>query len=207
MANLISYLQKDVPAKGAKPDNRINQEKLKAYFFDNEYDCLKLLQNIPKIDLPTAKPLLFYPGCGVDILFPLFYVEALFQTKQVSFLFVDKDNTLGMIKTILDDIGIHFSERKNILRFYWDGILVDLEFVTGNVFELLKKIPSFDIYFERAFRIMREQHLNYEQQIFTKLNKNGVLISDSGYQQCNLKVFPLPQELSSYREMIAGQKE
>ena len=112
-----------------------------------------------------------------------------------------------MIKTILDDISIHFSERKNILRFYWNGIPVDVEFVTGNVFELLKKIPSFDIYFERAFRIMREQHLNYEQQIFTKLNKNGVLISDSGYQQCNLKVFPLPQELSSYREMIAGQKE
>ena len=86
-------------------------------------------------------------------------------------------------------------------------MLVELEFVEGNVFEILNQLPYFDIYFERAFRIMKDSADGYENQVFSKLRPGGILISDSGFQHCSLKKLNVPRELSSYGEMIIGIKK
>ncbi len=69
---------------------------------------------------------------------------------------------------------------------------------------MITTLPTFDIYFERAFRIMRERHPEYEQKIVEKLNRGGILISDSGFQDTTLRKIMVPKELSAYGEMVLG---
>ncbi len=207
MVNLISLTARPVRAKGLNKLAIPREQKVKEYFFSEDYCNLELLQDVSVINYSETASL-FYPGCGADILFPLKYIERLFpRLRKISLTFNDVDNNLSMIKTILDDIGISFSEKKNGIDFYWKNILVDLNFITGNVFQLLPKLPKFDIYFERAFRIMKGDHQGYEEMIYTKLNHGGILISDSGFQQLPLQKIKVSQGLSSYREMIIGVKK
>ncbi len=207
MGFLISYEERPVKAKGLHKLAQPSQEKLKEYFFPDDYQNLSLLSALPEIQYPE-NPTLFYPGCGADILFPLKYVELLFpRLRKITFILNDLDNNFGLIKTILDDVGVSFSEKKKTLKFYWNDILVDLEFIQGNVFEILPHLPSFDIYFERAFRIMKDYHEGYEEQIYQKLNPGGILISDSGFQHLPLERIEVSRELSSYKEMIIGVKK
>lgn len=69
MGNLIILNEKPVIPKGLIQNNKISQNKLKKYFFPEDYANLKLLQNIQKLNFPIEKPTLIYPGCGADILF------------------------------------------------------------------------------------------------------------------------------------------
>jgi len=201
---LIFYEERKVQAKGLNPDNQINKGKLKEFFHEEDYNNLNLLNSV-NIPLNKETITLLYPGCGVDIFFPLIYIEKLFpKVKEANFTFIDTDNALGIIKTVLDDVGIHLSEKKNQISFYWKNILINLEFIQGNVFKL--DLPVFDIYFERAFRIMRDKIKDYEDKIFSKLNDGGILISDSGFENVPLKKIEVPKELSSYGEMMVGVK-
>lgn len=206
MGFLISLEERAVKAKGlnklAKPDS----QKIQQYLFPDEYQNLSFLLKLPKLEYPE-NPVLFYPGCGADILMPLKYMEILFpRLRNITFIFNDIDNNFGLIKTILDDVGVSFKEGKNKLQFYWDGVLVDLQFLHGNIFAL-QNIPTFDIYFERAFRIMKGDHPDYENKIFQKLPHNGIIISDSGFQQFPLEKVSVSPELSAYKEMIIGIKK
>ncbi|MEK6939955.1 MAG: hypothetical protein AABX31_04465 [Nanoarchaeota archaeon] len=207
MGFLISYEERLVKAKGLNKLAKPKEDKIKEYLFPDEYQNLSLLLNIPKLEY-SEYPILFYPGCGADILMPLKYIEILFpRLRQISFIFNDVDNTLGLIKSILDDVGISFESKKNYLQFYWNGILVNFNFIQGNVFQLLSQLPLFDIYFERAFRIMKDDHPEYENVIYQKLNPTGILISDSGFQHLPLEKVEVSPELSSYKEMIIGIKK
>lgn len=223
MGFLISYEEKQVKAKGLHKLAKPNEEKIQQYIFPDDYMNLSLLADIPRIEY-SENSVLFYPGCGADVLMPLKYMEILFpRLRKITFVFNDLDNTFGLIKTILDDVGIPFKspkislgyrldftffrENSNHLQFYWKGILVDLRFIRGNVFQILHQISAFDIYFERAFRIMKDEHPDYENQVYQKLKHNGILISDSGFQHLPLQKVDVSQELSSYREMIIGVKK
>lgn len=207
MGWVITFEEKAVIAKGLNNLAKPNEERVKEYLFPDEYQNISLLTEIPQIKYPE-NPVLFYPGCGADILMPLKYVEILFpRLRNITFIFNDTDNNLGVIKTILDEVGVSFKEKKkNILQFYWNEILVDLKFIRGNVFQIITSLPPFDIYFERAFRIMKDEHPEYENQIYQKLNSNGVIISDSGFQHLPLEKVDVSQELSAYKEMIIGIK-
>lgn len=207
MGFLISYEEKQVKAKGLHKLAKPNEEKIKQYLFPDEYQNLSLLADVPRMEYPENF-ILFYPGCGADILMPLKYVEILFpRLRKITFYFNDLDSTFGLIKTVLDDVGISFRENKHFLQFYWKGILIDLKFMQGNVFQILNKIPAFDIYFERTFRIMKDNHPDYENEIYQKLKAKGILISDSGFQHLPLQKIGVSQELSSYGEMIIGVKK
>jgi hypothetical protein len=204
MPNLISLSARKIKPKGLNKSNKINENKLKEYFLTGDYENLSLLEKVSLKQI-KEKLTLFYPGCGTDILTPLIYLEKiLLQTKKAKFIFLDQTNSLGIVKTILDDIGVSFSERKNKIKFYWKDKLIDLEFIENNVF--YSELPEFDIYFEKAFRIMKDGNQDYEKNIFNQLNKNGIIISDSGFQEFPLKRISVSQELSAYQEMIIGVK-
>ena len=208
MNQAIFYEERNVKAKGLNPNNIINEEKLKSYIFTEDYDNLNLLNNI-KIPLNKEEISLLYPGCGVDILFPLIYLEKLFpEIKTANLTFVDEEYNFGLIKTVLDEIGISFAEdNKDKIKFYWKNTLINLNFIKNKIEHHLSNQELVDIYFEKAFRIMRDQIPNYEDNILKIIKPYGILISDSGFEQQNLKFIKVPKELSSYGEMIIGIKE
>jgi len=207
MSNIITLFPRKVKARGLNKSVLPIENKVKEQFFTEDYENLKLLDNI-KINLEKTNVRLLYPGCGCDILFPLLYLEKLFpNVQETKYIFVDVSNMLPTIKTILSDIGISFSENKNKISFYWKNILVDLVFVTKNIEDIFHQIKPIDIYFERAFRIMRERIDGYEEKVVKLLNSGGILISDSGFLGKKLQYIKVPKILSSYNEMVIGVKE
>jgi hypothetical protein len=205
MNNIISIEERDVKAKGINKEARPT-EKLRNYFFAEDFRQLNHLDDVA-IAFPNSQPVLFYPGCGCDIFFPLLYLEKLFpKVEEAHLTFMDRDDNLALIKAILDDVGISFAQSDNAITFYWNGLLVYLDFIVGDVFSLIKNY-RYDIYFERAFRIMKSQQLTYEQNVYTQLQPNGILISDSGFQGVPLQRIPVSPTLSGYHEMIIGVKK
>tara|TARA_Y100000310_G_C20594424_1_gene769747 strand:+ start:230 stop:853 length:624 start_codon:yes stop_codon:yes gene_type:complete len=207
MTNIITFFPQKIKARGLNKEDFPNEEKIKEHFFLDDYNKLNLLNNI-KLNLTTITPRLLYPGCGCDILFPLIYLEKLFpKIKVANFIFVDSSNNLPNIKTILDSVGVGFSEDKNKISFYWKNIFVNLTFVNMRIEDIFQQIKPIDIYFERAFRIMRERIVGYEKVIVEKLNPSGILISDSGFTEQNLQFIEVLKKLSSYEEMVIGVKK
>ncbi|MDO8656654.1 MAG: hypothetical protein Q7K45_05425 [Nanoarchaeota archaeon] len=206
MDNLIIYQEREIEPKGAVKGILPDAEKIKNFLFDDEYARLELLQTITHFS--HIKASFLYPGCGADILFPLLYIERLFpQLQEVHCTFVDTQDNQKLIETVLDDIGIPFSRTKNKISFYWKESVVNISFIVEDIFGIVNSLPAFDIYFERAFRIMKDGHTNYEQTIVQKLNPDGILISDSGFQNTPLKKIDVSKELSVYGEMVMGKKE
>ncbi len=208
MGEVISIAVREIKAKGIDSSALPERAKIKRHLFSEDYSNLKLLDTISEVTLTTAQPVLFYPGCGCDVLFPMLYLEKIFSNiREIKMLYVDLHDNLPLIKTILDDVGVSFSENGSNITFYWGKLLVELEFMEKNVFEILPEVPHFDIYFEKAFRIMKERDPHYEPGVIAKLKPGGVLISDSGFQGIPFKKIEVPNKLSSYGEMIIGVKE
>ena len=207
MGEIISYEERTVITKGLNQKNKINLIKLKSYFFKEDYQNLKLLNPI-RIPFEKKELTLLYPGCGADILFPLIYLERLFpKVTQADLIFVDREDNLGIIKTILDEIGICFEENNfNRISFYWKRKLIHLRFITNNIKTYLPHSKPIDLYFERAFRIMREKISGYENRIINLLSPGGILISNAGFESADLIKIGVPLELRVYREKIVGVK-
>ena len=121
-------------------------------------------------------------------------------------LFLDQDYVQGTIETVLDDIGVSFERQGNVLHFYYSGRLFHLTIRQADVFSDWKSVPEYDMYFERAFRLMRDFASEYEKRVVEKLHPGGVLISDSGYKDYGLEEIPVAGEISAYGEMIVGKK-
>ena len=206
MGQFISVVERKVHAKGENKSRFPDEQAIKNHLFEDDYKNLHLLEKIPPFNHKSVK--LLYPGCGADILFPLIYLEKLFpEVTEAEFIFNDVQDNYGLIKTVLDDVGIPFSETANRILFYWHNTHISLKFIQGSIFFLIDSAPEFDIYFEKVFRIMKDEFPEYEQKVFNKLTQNGVLISDSGFQSLALEKIKVPVELSSYKEMIIGIKK
>ncbi len=206
MGEFISYAARPIVAKGLDSNAVLDYAAVDQYLFSDEKCYLKSLENV-RISLPVRKPLIFYPGCGVDIVWFLHVVKRVFDVFEMNVLFMDQDYVQGIIETILDDIGVSFDRQGNILHFYFQGILVHLTIQNGNVFDVLENVPMYDVYFERAFRLMRDAVFGYERWVFEKLRLGGVLISDCGYGDVGLERIPVNAEISVYGEMIVGKKK
>lgn len=203
MGQLIIQMERNVPAKGM--DKRIlpNQNKLKEQVFAHDYE---LVRSLLPLSINSQTPRMVYPGSGSDILMPLLFAQSLFpKITALHIQLIDLFPQEALVRTILDDIGIPFSEDKEKIQFYWHGVLINLDCTVANAFTL--EYDHFDIYFERAFRIMKDQDPEFENRIFEKLNSSGVLISDSGFTQFPLEKIKVPTELSSYGEMVVGVKK
>jgi len=73
MSNIITLFPRKVKARGLNKSVLPIENKVKEQFFTEDYENLKLLDNI-KINLEKTNVRLLYPGCGCDILFPLLSV-------------------------------------------------------------------------------------------------------------------------------------
>ena len=204
MGQCIVISERPVTPKGINPEAKPDKKKILDYVFKDDFKKLDLL--IPLSHQFSHEPVLLYPGCGADVIFPLEYAHRLFTPKQVRCIFVDKEHVFQQIVTILDDIGISFAQKGQTLQFYWKNMLVHLDVRHDDIFKLIPSL-HFDIYFERAFRIMKSEYNNYESYVFQQLNNNGFIISDSGFQNVPLQKLKVAQALSSYKEMIIGKKE
>ncbi len=210
MGEVITIRPRNVRSRPLRPGYRPTKRQILRYCFREDYNTLGLLQDTPlqEYSLPTAEPILFYPGCGHDILFPLFYVETLFPIlRKMTIILNDTMDVARGIRTILADLEAPVQGTDERWEFYWGELLVSCVFVKGDVFTLLDQIPAFDIYFERAFRIMKDRASGYEQDIYARLKAGGMLISDSGFQQFPLEKLTVDQKLSAYGEMVVGIKK
>ncbi len=207
MSSIIIYESKEVKPKGLNKGNIINQDKLLSYFFDGDYEKLSVLDTL-KINYNKEKISLLYPGSGADVFVPLIYLQKLFpEAKKAKLIFIDCEDNLGLIKTVLDEVGVSFKARKNKIKFYWNNQLIELKFLSERIENYLNKGKKFDIYFERAFRLMRDDIYGYEDKIISLLNEGGILISDTGFLNKNLSYIEVPKNLSSYEEMVLGIKK
>ena len=219
MGEVLLFQERKVTAKGLRKsplcEISLHEDKLRDFFFTSDYEKLNRLNPI-QISLHSKKPILFYPGCGVDVLSPLLFMEKAFpELKQCIFVFADKEEMLGIIKTVLDEVGVSFKQnffdrKKKKIFFYWRERLIELQFIKENVFTFISQLPEYHIYFEKAFRIFKGEDVAYERRVFEKLAPGGVLVSDSGFQwipSSDLQRITVPKELSSYGEMVAGVKK
>jgi len=202
MANLIADIPKEVGFKDLDETHQIDVNLLKNHMFDDDFENISILRTLEKL-YTNEHPTLFYPGSGADIIFPCLYVVHLFpEVKEITFHFMDLHNFLPLINGVLDDLGVSIDSHNS---FYWNGILIHLKYEEKNVFHT--DLPKCDIYFEKAFRIMKDSDSMYGDKVFHALNQGGVLISDSGFQKLELQRIDVPMELSSYKEMIIGMKK
>ena len=106
MGWVISFEEKPVKAKGLNKLVKPYPEKVQQYFFPEDYQNLSLLLDLPRLEYPE-NPILFYPGCGADILFPLKYVEYLFpRLRKITLVLNDLDNYFRLLKKFLEDCGV-----------------------------------------------------------------------------------------------------
>jgi hypothetical protein len=207
MSSIIVYESREVKAKGLNKFDKINKDKFQDYFLEGDYERLSQLDNI-KLGHHKEKLSLLYPGSGADIFFPLVYLQKLFpQVKKAKLTFIDSDDNMGIIKTMLDDVGISFKGNNHKIKFYWQNKLIKLEFFPASIESYFKRKKKFEVYFEKAFRLMRDQIPKYEETILSLLNEEGVLISDTGFLKKELKYIDVPKDLSSYGEMVLGIKK
>lgn len=213
MNNLISLIPRKVQPQGLRK-NHYDEEKIKQFFFQDEWEKRSLLKRLPSFPDETVS--LLYPGSGADLFWPLYYLEHLFpKLKKADLLFIDLYDVKEAIKTMLDDGGLSFREEQGkepeAISFYWKEILVTLTFQEGDIFGMIFplppfNLPPFNLYFERAFRMMKERDVDYEEKIVQKLLPGGLVVSDSGFKNVKMQRFPVPLKLSAYGEMIVGRK-
>ena len=204
MPPFLNFIEKPTSVKGLNPDSKIITTNLPNHLLSEEIFHLELLKSMPRLSLEGDKPVLAYPGCGSDILYPLSFIKNLTNIRQIELIFIDKNDHWGMIKSILDDLGVSFIESNEQIKFYWDGLFVELEFHEDDIFNF--DYPPFDIYFERKIAFFKDQVDDYEQKMYDKLKANGLIISDYGFKNVHLQRISVPHELSAYGEMIVGRK-
>lgn len=208
--------QRKVSARGAFPTSP-EMSRIRPFFFAEEWQLLQQLTisfplspffsvPIPSVPIPPP-PVLFYPGCGIDLFRPVLYLEKCFpQIKKAYFIFADIDPVIQLLKVVLDEGGISFAEKEETtLIFFWKQMEITMAVQQADVFTMA--LPEMDIYFERAFRIMKEEHPDFEKKVLEKVNHGGIILSDSGFQDAFLQRISLPPGLSSYGEMVVGRKK
>ena len=97
MGNLVVYTQRDVKPRGLTKSHLLRKEMVEEYLFLEDLKRLIMLSN-HNLALPHQDIRVFYPGCGADILYPLFFLEKLFPSAAtIKLLFNDVDQTMPIV--------------------------------------------------------------------------------------------------------------
>ena len=171
---------------------KLNPERLKEGSFKDEYSTyLKLKEQFNGNKLKKDKVVFFNPGAGGDIINPILFIDALIECKELELIFFDPrfyyQFVIEGLKEIIDNFKykIKLNENKAIINFKYNGTKVNMIYSGTDAFE---KIPSeikqgFDVYYERAFRLFRDDQNLYMALVFEKMNSKGLVITDWGFNK------------------------
>lgn len=200
---------------------KLNHEKLRARSFKDEFNTyLKLKEIFKDQKLKKDRIVLFNPGAGGDVINPLLFVDALTECRQLDMFFVDDrfyyQFILQGLEEVIDDFkyDISVSAGKAVIKFRLNKTKVNLVYLGEDVFKNLPKDieNGFDVYFERAFRLFREDQIRQMSYIFGRLRKGGFVISDWGFNK-NItekhslaKMGNLPRNFGIYKNLTIYRK-
>lgn len=172
----------------------------------NSYQILK--NNFNKINKKEIT--IFYPGDGGDMLNILAIYDALIKNnKKLNIIMVDiRDLFSPAIQELKTYTNLKVKRKNNkaIARCLNKKITITYYQEDANTFFPTELKKGYDIYYERAFEIHR-QDSNILEIASEYLNNNGLMITDKGFNLKNLKQIPnIPTEFGFYKNFQIQQK-
>jgi len=150
------------------------------------------------ISLKKDEITLFYPGCGNDIIRPLFLLYSLSDFKKANIILSDNLLSPSIIADTVSDLtGIKkFKQSADSHIFRFKDKEIRIIYKEGDSLSD-KDLLNFDIFFERAFQLFRKDSIEFIPKIINKLNKGGLFISDFvDFKNKDLKELKFPKEIS-----------
>lgn len=199
---------------------------IKEQIYPEEFEAYLRLKKIFETEkFGKEHIVLFYPGCGADIINPLLFLDVLVdwrKVKTIGLIYMDVNDVAPcFISSMLNKIITsknrleYISDDKARIRFMFKNSRATLTYFLADV---LKRPPqiSFDIYFERAFEIFRAEEGWFIHYVLEHVNDGGLLISDCGF--CRQDLFKkngfvelgpekLPSELGLYKQLKIYKKK
>ena len=200
---------------------KLNYEKLKSGSFKDEFATyLKLKQHFNGHKLKKDKITFFNPGAGGDIINPILFIDALTEAKELELIFFDPRFyymfVIEGLKEIIDNFkyNIKLNNSTAVIKFKINKTKYNLVYIGRDAFA---RIPDeikagFDIYYERAFRLFRDDQNLYMALVFEKMNPGGLAITDWGFnkpvlEKGNLKkIDNLPKDFGIYKNLTIYKK-
>lgn len=148
---------------------------------------------------------MFYPGCGGDILYPLtLYDSIITNNKHTKIILVDLHDRLENILASLNRyIQPKIKQKQNIANVKFRGKKFNLVYFQKDVLEI--KIPKMDIYYERAFPV---RDLIHYQNVLKNINPGGLFITDRATtKQPGFTELKVPKNFGFYQNFQILQKE
>lgn len=201
---------------------KLNREKLKLGSFKEEfYTYLKIKEFFNGNKIKKDKIIFFNPGAGGDIVNPMLFIDAVTECKELEMIFFDPRFYYQFVIEGLKEIIDNFKYKMKVdgklakITFKLNKTKVILNYIGKDAFE---RIPSeikqgFDIYYERAFRLFRDDQNLYMALIFEKMYSGGLVITDWGFnkpviEKGNLKkIEKVPKDFGIYKNLTIYKKK
>jgi len=168
------------------------------------YKRLKRKLNQENIKLNKKNISIFNPGSEADIISPLLVLDACVDLKEehnILLCFVDLKDLDIVIRERIKKTILNSSPKLNIkenytdIRFKLKNSDITIRYIKKDALRFIDKMDCFDIYFERAFDIIRSDDKEYPQKILKKTNHiifsdkpiaNDTIIRKSGFKKIKL---------------------
>ena len=199
----------------------LNLEKLKDNSFEDELStCHKLKKIFKNKKLKKDKVVILNLGAGGDIINPMLFADALVEAKEIVFLFYDPrfyyQFIIGELEDIIDNFKYKLKLNGNtaIIKFKLNNTKMSIVYSGRNAFDGMPPEikQGFDVYYERAFRLFRDDQNLYMAFVFEKMNKDGLVVTDWGFNKLitekgNLqKIEGIPKEFGIYHNLTIYKK-
>jgi hypothetical protein len=183
------------------PELKIEDKALADFLHPEE---LEAKEHIVEGLIDKEELTLFYPGCGVDIVQPLIYASKIVPSaKKLGFILADLNVSADDVISLMVQLTGNRNYRKKMIDKNTERVIfrfkdkkISFTCKTGDV---LTDMPSeivngYDVYFERAFEICREDKPSFLKRAIHHLNQDGIIITDAGLDKGltdNLKKLPV----------------
>jgi len=178
-----------------KPLCILNEKMLDDALTEEQKNAIK---EIPFL-LNKEKVTMFYPGSGIDLLFPILYLNKITDAKDITIIFADQNiESETIISLMMQLTGIHaYKKKQNKIIFKFKTKKITLIIQKENVFAKLPEeiLEGYDFYFERAFDLFRSSAPDFIKKAIALLNENGFLITDKKITHKYLKQISTREEL------------
>ncbi|MFC1753523.1 hypothetical protein ACFL96_09060 [Thermoproteota archaeon] len=203
-----------------KPSFELDKKILSEFLHPEE---LEAAEHLGDAEVSKKELTLFYPGCGLDIVQPLIYSSRIAgKADKITFILADRDMTANdVVSLMLQLTGNHnYSIKRNdphteTAVFRFKDRTFSFVCKKGNVLESVPKEikQGYDVYFERAFELFRENDDLFMPNMISLLNKDGLMITDAGLSRQlskdmeKIKLSPKTKELGFYKNLSMYRKK